>query len=104
VLRAPLSELTDPARRFTVTHPSGFVGPAFDVDGLLVWGFTAGLLSKVLELAGLERAWDRSDSRPVPLHLIEARESPPQPRTGPQHEPPAGPPAGSRTGRQEGAT
>ena len=53
VLRAPLSELTDPARRFTVQHPSGFVGPAFDVDGLLVWGFTAGLISKVLELAGL---------------------------------------------------
>ena len=104
VLRAPLSELTDPARRFTVTHPSGFVGPAFDIDGLLVWGFTAGLLSKVLELAGLERAWDRSDSRPVPPHLIGARESPPLPPTGPQHEPPAGPPAGSRTGRQEGAT
>ena len=35
VVRAPLSELTDPARRFTVTHPSGYVGPAFDVDGLL---------------------------------------------------------------------
>ena len=70
VLRAPLSELTDPARRFTVTHPSGFAGPAFDVDGLLVWGFTAGLLSKVLELAGLERVWDRSDRRPVPPELI----------------------------------
>jgi 8-oxo-dGTP pyrophosphatase MutT (NUDIX family) len=70
VLRAPLSELTDPARRFTVSHPSGFVGPAFDVDGLLVWGFTAGLLSKVIELAGLERSWDRGDPRPLPAHLI----------------------------------
>jgi 8-oxo-dGTP pyrophosphatase MutT (NUDIX family) len=69
VLRAPMSQLTDPARRFTVTHPSGFVGPAFDVDGLLVWGFTAGLISKVIELAGLERSWDRSDHRPLPRHL-----------------------------------
>jgi 8-oxo-dGTP pyrophosphatase MutT (NUDIX family) len=74
VLRAPLSELTDPARRFTVSHPSGFVGPAFDVDGLLVWGFTAGLLSKVIELAGLERSWDRADHRPLPLHLMGARD------------------------------
>jgi 8-oxo-dGTP pyrophosphatase MutT (NUDIX family) len=74
VLRAPLSELTDPARRFTVSHPSGFVGPAFDVDGLLVWGFTAGLLSKVIELAGLERSWDIADHRPLPPHLIGARE------------------------------
>jgi 8-oxo-dGTP pyrophosphatase MutT (NUDIX family) len=75
VLRAPLSELTDPARRFTVSHPSGFVGPAFDVDGVLVWGFTAELLSKVIELAGLERSWDRSDPRPLPAHLIGTPES-----------------------------
>lgn len=66
VVRAPLSDLTDPARRFTVAHPSGFVGPAFDVDGLLVWGFTAGLLAKVIELAGLERDWDRDNRQPLP--------------------------------------
>jgi 8-oxo-dGTP pyrophosphatase MutT (NUDIX family) len=66
VVRAPLAELTDPARRFTVTHPSGYVGPAFEVDGLFVWGFTAGLLSKVLELAGLEREWDPRQRRPLP--------------------------------------
>ena len=74
VLRAPLAELTDPLRRFTVTHPSGFVGPAFEVDGLLVWGFTAGLLSKVIELAGLERSWDKDDHRPLPAHLVGARD------------------------------
>jgi 8-oxo-dGTP pyrophosphatase MutT (NUDIX family) len=94
VLRAPLSELTDPARRFTVSHPSGFVGPAFDVDGLLVWGFTAGLLSKVLELAGLERSWDKADRRPLPSHLIGARD-----RVSP---PPATTETVTRTGTQTG--
>ena len=69
VVRAPLAELTDPARRFTVTHPSGFIGPAFDIDGLLVWGFTAGVLAKVLELAGLEQEWDRTLRRPLPERL-----------------------------------
>jgi len=74
VLKAPLSELTDPAQRFMVSHPNGFVGPAFDVDGLLVWGFTAGLLSKVIELAGLERSWDVTDERPLPPHLLTVRD------------------------------
>lgn len=74
VVRAPLAELTDPERRFTVTHPSGYVGPGFDVDGLFVWGFTAGLLSKALELAGLDRPWDRSRRRPLPEWQLALRD------------------------------
>ncbi len=87
VLRVPLSELTDPAKRFTITHPSGFVGPAFDVDGLLVWGFTAGLLSKVIELAGLERSWDREDHRPLPSHFVGARDGSVAPPARPEGDP-----------------
>jgi 8-oxo-dGTP pyrophosphatase MutT (NUDIX family) len=66
VLRVPLAELLDPANRVSVSHASGFVGPAFAVRGLLVWGFTAGLLSRLLALAGLERPWDDSVTRPLP--------------------------------------
>jgi 8-oxo-dGTP pyrophosphatase MutT (NUDIX family) len=66
VVRVPLAELLDPANRVSVSHPSGFVGPAFDVRGLLVWGFTAGLLSRLLAIAGLERPWDTSVVRPLP--------------------------------------
>lgn len=65
VHRVPLAELTDPARRCRVRHPSGFVGPAFEVRGLLVWGFTGGLLDRLIHLGGWERPWD--DSRLVPL-------------------------------------
>ena len=63
VVRVPLAELTDPARRFTVTSPGGYLGPAFAVRGLLVWGFTAGVLSWVLDLAGWTIPWDTSDVR-----------------------------------------
>jgi 8-oxo-dGTP pyrophosphatase MutT (NUDIX family) len=66
VVRVPLAELLDPANRVSVSHPSGFVGPAFAVRGLLVWGFTAGLLSRLLALAGLERPWDDSAVTPLP--------------------------------------
>lgn len=66
VVSAPLGELVDPAHRFRVRHPSGYVGPAFEVDGLLVWGFTAGVLDRVLVLCGLHRPWDRSVVRDLP--------------------------------------
>ena len=71
VHRVPLSELLDPANRVCVRHPSGYVGPAFTVRGLLVWGFTGGLLSRLLALAGLERPWDATrtvDLPPAQLH------------------------------------
>jgi 8-oxo-dGTP pyrophosphatase MutT (NUDIX family) len=60
VERLPVRELVDPANRLRVRHPSGYVGPAFDVRGMLVWGFTAGVLSTVFDLAGWSRPWDQS--------------------------------------------
>lgn len=63
VVRVPLAELLDPANRWTVRHPSGFTGPAFGVRGLVVWGFTAGLLSRLFALVGWERPWDTGDVR-----------------------------------------
>ncbi|WP_328467366.1 NUDIX hydrolase [Streptomyces sp. NBC_00448] len=63
--RVPVTDLTDPANRATLVHPSGFRGPAFLVQGALVWGFTAGLIDKLLHYAGWERPWDRE--RTVPL-------------------------------------
>lgn len=58
VVRVPLSELADPARRIRVRHSSGFLGPAFVTAGLLVWGFTGGLLSALLDRGGWARPWD----------------------------------------------
>ena len=60
VVRVPLAELADPRNRLQVRHPSGYVGPAFQVAGMIVWGFTGGLLSSVLHLGGWERPWDAS--------------------------------------------
>jgi 8-oxo-dGTP pyrophosphatase MutT (NUDIX family) len=67
VVRVPVAEMVDPANRVSVRHSSGFVGPAFDVRGLLVWGFTAGLLSRLFALAGWERPWDASVVQELPL-------------------------------------
>lgn len=82
VARVPLSELSDPANRICVTHPNGWVGPAFEVRGLLVWGFTAGLTDRLLALGGWERPWDRSRVReldPQTAALALRSASPPTP-------------------------
>lgn len=65
VFAVPVDELTDPANRVTVRHPSGYRGPAFDVGGALVWGFTAGLIDRILHFAGWERPWDRAKTVPL---------------------------------------
>lgn len=67
VHRVPIADLADPAHRCRVLHPSGYVGPAFEVQGLLVWGFTAGLISGLLDRLGWAPPWD--ESRIVPLDL-----------------------------------
>ena len=67
VARVPLADLVDPANRFRVRHPSGYVGPAFGVAGMVVWGFTGALLDAVLEAAGLARPWDLRDVRELPV-------------------------------------
>ena len=72
VHRVPLAELTDPAHRFRVQHPSGYVGPAFGVRDLVVWGFTGGLLDRLIYLGGWERAWDRSRVEPLRDPLPDA--------------------------------
>ena len=71
VARVPLGELADPANRVRVRHPSGYIGPAFEVRRMLVWGFTAGLIDKLLAIGGWERPWDATRMRELPAEVIE---------------------------------
>jgi len=58
VERVTVAELVDPDNRVTVRHPSGFLGPGFVVRDLVVWGFTAGLIARIIAISGWERPWD----------------------------------------------
>ncbi|MGW5364844.1 NUDIX hydrolase [Actinopolymorpha pittospori] len=69
VHRVPLETLVAPRNRLRVRHPSGFVGPAFAVAGLIVWGFTGGILDRLIALAGWERPWDQGRVEELPAHL-----------------------------------
>lgn len=69
VVRVPLRELLDPDNRFQVRHRAGYQGPAFEVDGMLVWGFTAGVLAGLLAVSGWELEWDHRDVRDLDVTL-----------------------------------
>jgi 8-oxo-dGTP pyrophosphatase MutT (NUDIX family) len=66
VERLPVAELVGPANRLRIRHPSGWIGPAFRVREMLVWGFTAGVLSTLLEMGGWSVPWptDRVEELP----------------------------------------
>jgi len=68
VFRVPVAQLLDPRIRFTSTlsrRGRTWKGPAFDVDGTIVWGFTAMVLDALFDATGWTRPWDRSAERPV---------------------------------------
>jgi hypothetical protein len=70
VVGVPIADLVDPVNRFQVDNQRGFVGPGFEVDGLFVWGFTAMVLTWLIQLAGLEQPWDRELRRPIPEYMV----------------------------------
>jgi 8-oxo-dGTP pyrophosphatase MutT (NUDIX family) len=58
VERVSVAELADPATRLMVRVPDGRTTPAFRVRGMLIWGFTAALVDRLLALGGWEKPWD----------------------------------------------
>lgn len=59
-----VADLADPANRGTWRYGT-HTGPGFKVDGLTIWGFTAGLTDDFLALRRWDRPWDRT--RRIPL-------------------------------------
>jgi 8-oxo-dGTP pyrophosphatase MutT (NUDIX family) len=66
VERVPVAALADPGCRVTLRHPSGRTGPAFRIGSMLIWGFTALLVDRLLALAGWERPWDAAAVAELP--------------------------------------
>ncbi len=70
VLLVPVTDLTNPAHRVTVQHPSGYTGPAFEVADQLIWGLTAHLIDGVLQLADWQRPWDTARRVEIPTRYL----------------------------------
>jgi len=61
VERIGVRELADPAVRTMVRVPDGRTTPAFRVRGMLIWGFTAMLVDRLLRLGGWEQPWETGE-------------------------------------------
>lgn len=73
VHQVPVARLLDPANRSTWVHPGGFQGPAFLLDDLYVWGFTAYLLDGLFELIGWTEPWDAARTTQIPPRFLSER-------------------------------
>lgn len=70
VFRVPVRDLLDPENRFTAVLKRGrqtYRGPAFAVNGVIVWGFTAGILNYVFQELGWSVPWDEQREIPAPI-------------------------------------
>lgn len=72
VARVAVADLADPAHRLSIRLPSGGASPAFRVAGMLVWGFTAMLVDRLLALGGWEIPWDASRAEDLPAEVLIA--------------------------------
>jgi 8-oxo-dGTP pyrophosphatase MutT (NUDIX family) len=91
VYRVPLSELLDPAHRVSVRHPSGWTGPGFVIGpqhDLVLWGFTAGIISRLFDFLGWTRDWDDRVVRDLPAYMLQGG---PRPAMPPPTDSPATP-------------
>ena len=77
--RIPVAELADPANRLAVRPPARLVPagmtvttPAFRAGGMLIWGFTAMVVDRLLALGGWERPWDDSHPEELPPDALAA--------------------------------
>nr|WP_240393828.1 CoA pyrophosphatase [Corynebacterium lactis] len=59
VLNVPIDHLADPENRLMLGY-SGWQGPGFRIGDFVVWGFTGGVLSYLLDTAGWAQEWDTS--------------------------------------------
>ena len=70
VHRVPVAELVDPANRVRVATPAATSARPSQVRGMLVWGFTGGLLDRILSIGGFALPWDEDRMVPLPDDLL----------------------------------
>ena len=70
----PLTELLQPDHRINVRHPSGWVGPAFLIGPereVILWGFTAGVITRLFDYLGWSTPWADYEVRDLPPYMLQ---------------------------------
>lgn len=72
--RVTLADLLEPTHRVSVRHPSGWLGPGYLIGegrDVILWGFTAGIISRLFEFIGWSGDWDTSVVRDLPAYMLQ---------------------------------
>jgi hypothetical protein len=70
----PIAELLRPDHRVNVRHPSGWVGPAYLIGpdrDVILWGFTAGIITRLFDYLGWGAPWAEYDVRDLPPYMLQ---------------------------------
>ncbi|HZK05617.1 MAG TPA: CoA pyrophosphatase, partial [Actinomycetaceae bacterium] len=70
VHRFAVEDMADPANRLLAALPGGYRGPAFTMGDIFVWGFTANMVSHILDLGGWTRPWSPGRIAAVPQRFL----------------------------------
>lgn len=73
ILRYPIKQLVHAEVRRSARLPQGASGPAFVIDDMVIWGFTAHLVDELLRLGGWAREWDQASLIDVPERFWRGR-------------------------------
>ncbi|HEY9563058.1 MAG TPA: CoA pyrophosphatase [Nocardioides sp.] len=84
--RVPISDLVEPTHRINVRHPgSGWLGPGFLIGenrDVILWGFTAGIISRLFDHVGWTKEWDTDRVHDIPDYMLVGQPKPtPPPNT-----------------------
>jgi hypothetical protein len=70
----PIAELLRPDHRINVRHPSGWMGPAFLIGpdrDVILWGFTAGVITRLFDYLGWATPWTDYEVRDLPSYMLQ---------------------------------
>jgi len=78
----PLADLLRDDHRIQVKHPSGWIGPAYLIGpdrDVILWGFTAGVITRLFDYLGWATPWDDYEVRDLPSYMLQGviRRTPP---------------------------
>jgi len=68
-----LGELLRPDHRIQVRHPSGWIGPAYLIGpehDVILWGFTAGIITRLFDYLGWSTPWEDYEVRDLPSYML----------------------------------
>lgn len=87
--RVTIKDLTEPTHRIRVRTPSGWLGPGFLIGpdrDVILWGFTAGVITRLFEHIGWAQDAESAEVRDLPAYMLIGRNSQPRPQSATDFE------------------